>query len=523
MKPLSIFCVFLFAAILLAGALVLKARAKARAQNQTGSSSSGQSLEGTWSGTLGGGANKLHILLTFSKSGDAFSGNLNSVDQHAILPMSDIRLDGAKVHFQIAAVGGVYDGDLQSGGNSIIGTWVQTGVPPQPLNFQRGAPTESAPAATPPGPDKMPPPPQIDATVPFAPTAFQADGKWHLAYELHIANLEDWNCKLTRLEISSATPAASGAPGAPGAAGGNGGKSLAAYDANQLDAMIVQPEAGNVPEPSKLAPKGSAIVFLWLTFDRLDDVPSALTHRISLRIGTYPEELTTSTPSTPVNRGPVIVISPPLTGENWLAANGPSNTSVHRRAVLGGQNHTYISQRFAIDWLQLYPDGKSYQGDPKDNKNYRDYGAEIHAVADGTVTEVKDGIPQNIPGATSRAVPISMETIGGNHVIVQIADGVYAFYAHMQPGSLRVKLGDKVRRGQVLGLLGNSGNSTEPHLHFDLCNANSMLFCEGLPYAFASFEVQGRGWGWKSSESKTPPEKHTMEIPLEWEVVRFNP
>lgn len=517
MKLLSILCVILFAVMILAGALALKARAKARAQDQAGKSPSGQSLEGTWSGTLGGGANKLHILLTFSKSGDTYSGNLNSVDQHAILAMSNIRLDGAKVHFELAQVGGVYEGELQSGGDSIQGTWVQTGVPPQPLNFQRGAPTEKAPAAMPPGPDKMPQPPQIDVSVPIDPTAFQGDGKWHLAYELHIANLEDWNCKLTRLEISSGESGASGAPGE------NGGKSLAVYDANQLDTMIAQPDAGNVAEASKLAPKGLAIVFLWLTFDRRDEIPGALTHRISMRIGTYPEELTMQTPSTPVNREPVIVISPPLTGENWLAANGPSNTSIHRRALVGDQKRSYISQRFAIDWLQLYPDGKSYQGDPKDNKNYRDYGAEVHAVADGTVTEVKDGIPQNIPGPSSRAVPITMETIGGNHVIMQIAGGVFAFYAHMQPGSIRVKLGDKVRRGQVLGLLGNSGNSTEPHLHFDLCNANSMLFCEGLPYAFASFEVQGRGWGWKSSESKAPPEKHTTEIPLEWEVVRFTP
>ncbi|HKS82914.1 MAG TPA: M23 family metallopeptidase [Candidatus Acidoferrales bacterium] len=513
MRHPSIICAILLAAILLVGALALKARA----QDQASKSSVCLSLEGTWSGTLGGGANKLHIVLTFSKSGDAYSGNLNSVDQHAILAMSNIRLDGTKVHFEIAQVGGVYDGEMQSGGDSIRGTWVQTGVPPQPLNFQRGATAEKSPAAIPPGPDKMPPPPQIDVSVPTAPTAFQADGKWHLAYELHIANLEDWICKLTRVEILSSPSGASGAPGS------NGGKSLAAYDANQLDAMISQPDAGEVAEPSKLAPKGSAIVFLWLTFDRRDEVPSALTHRISLRIGTYPEETTSEALPTPANREPLIVISPPLTGENWIAANGPSNTSVHRRAVIGDQKRSYISQRFAIDWLQLNPDGKSYQGDPKDNKNYRAYGAEIHAVADGVVTEVKDGIPQNIPGPSSRAVPITMETIGGNHVIMQIADGIFAFYAHMQPGSIRVKLGEKVHRGQVLGLLGNSGNSTEPHLHFDLCNANSMLFCQGLPYAFTSFEVQGRGWGWKSSESKAAPEKHTMEIPLEWEVVRFTP
>jgi len=101
--------------------------------------------------------------------------------------------------------------------------------------------------------------------------------------------------------------------------------------------------------------------------------------------------------------------------------------------------------------VQLYPDGKTYQGDTADNKSDRDYGAEIHAVADGVVTEVKDGIPQNSPTAKSYAVPITLETVGGNQVIMEIDKGVYTFYAHMQTGSLRVKVGAKVSRGDVLG------------------------------------------------------------------------
>jgi murein DD-endopeptidase MepM/ murein hydrolase activator NlpD len=104
---------------------------------------------------------------------------------------------------------------------------------------------------------------------------------------------------------------------------------------------------------------------------------------------------------------------------------------------------------------------------------------------------------------------------------MEIGDGVYAFYAHLQPGSLRVKVGDKVHRGQVLGLLGNSGNSSEPHLHFHICNANSELGCEGLPYAFATYELQGKGEGWKPSDSHGAPVKQEMEIPTEDEVIRF--
>ena len=84
-----------------------------------------------------------------------------------------------------------------------------------------------------------------------------------------------------------------------------------------------------------------------------------------------------------------------------------------------------------------------------------------------------------------------------------------------------MKLGDKVRRGQVLGLVGNSGNSTEPHLHFHIENGNSPLGAEGLPYSLASFEVVGHGWGWKPTDASGPSETHKNEIPLENEVVNF--
>jgi murein DD-endopeptidase len=356
----------------------------------------------------------------------------------------------------------------------------------------------------------------IDVVVPIAPTAFQGDGKWHLVYELHVANLGKWDCQLTRIEVSGADSAR---------------KSLANFSGAELEGMVTLPGRAEATEKTKIAPGEFAVVYVWVTVDRRDDVPPALEHRISMKVGDYPEGISADLVPTPVKRNPVAVISPPLRGDEWLAGSAPSNTSDHRRALIPINGRAYISQRFAIDWVQLYADGKTYHGDPADNKNYRAYGAEIHAVADGIVIEIKDGIPQNVPGENSRAVPITLETVGGNHVIMDIGGGLYAFYAHLQPGSLRVKTGDKVRRGQILGLLGNTGNSTEPHLHFHICNANSELGSEGLPYAFASYEERGKGWGWKpSSESLAPPQAsrqdmpvtHKMEMPLENEIVRFS-
>jgi murein DD-endopeptidase MepM/ murein hydrolase activator NlpD/small nuclear ribonucleoprotein (snRNP)-like protein len=476
------------------------------AMGQVANSANG--IEGVWAGVLGG---QLHLVVTITKSGSGeLGGTLNGVDQHAVLALRNVTLRGDAVRFEVPRVGGVYEGKLKKNGRDISGSWTQTGVPAQALDFTRSA--ESDRAATPaqaiPRAEHTPKPvvPLFNAVIPIAPTAFQADGKWHLVYELHIANMDKWEYAFTRIEVVSAD--------APQ-------KTLATFSGADLDGMFIHPGLPNAEGVPKLAAGEFGVVFLWVTFDKREDIPAAIAQRISVKIGDYPEALSIVMPATNVDKNPVVVISSPLPGEDWVAGNGPSKASQHRRALIPINGHAYISQRFAIDWVQLYPDGKTYKGDPGDNRNYRAYGTEIHAVADGVVTQIKDGIPQNTPGAKSLAVPVTLETIGGNHVIMEIGNGLFAFYAHMQPGSLRVKVGDQVRRGQVLGLLGNTGNSSEPHLHFQICNANSELGSEGLPYAFASFEVKGKGEEKEMVMFPGGPVKHAMEIPTEDEIVRF--
>ncbi len=357
---------------------------------------------------------------------------------------------------------------------------------------------------------KTPPPPPplsvpLEVRVPVPPTAVKAGGKLHLAYELHVTNFSREECVLTRIEV-------------------NGGNQtmLARYEGDELTNRIARPGVAPATgaERARLGAGLRAIVYLWLTVETEAAVPAALQHRLSVKLGAWPDEMTLDGARVAVNRAP-ITVSPPLRGDGWLAANGPSNTSGHRRALIPVGGGTHIAQRFAIDWVQLREDGKTFTGDRLENKNYRCYGAAALAVAEATVVAVKDGIPENVPGATSRAVPITLETIGGNHVILDLGQGRYAFYAHLQPGRILVKTGDKVRRGQTLGLVGNSGNSTEPHLHFHISDANSPLGSDGLPYRFPSFEVRGKGWGWKPAAANAPAEKRTNEMPLENEVVRF--
>ena len=213
--------------------------------------------------------------------------------------------------------------------------------------------------------------PPLQVLSPIAPWAFKADGKWHLVYELHVTNLGKWDCLLTRLDVVT---------------GDSGAKPIASYSGAELEGMIDRP-GQTVSEKAKIAPGAFAIVYMWLNFDRAEDVPAKVGHRIAMKIGDYPEAITLDGVAVSTERKPVVVISSPLRGEDWVAGNGPSNTSVHRRAFIPVNGRAYIGQRFAIDWVQLNPDGKTYQGDSEDNKNYRAYGQEIHAVADGVVTQ----------------------------------------------------------------------------------------------------------------------------------------
>lgn len=175
-----------------------------------------------------------------------------------------------------------------------------------------------------------------------------------------------------------------------------------------------------------------------------------------------------------------------------MALNGPSNETHHRRGLFAIGGRVKIAQRLAIDFLQVDVNGKTHTGNPKENKSYFCYGAEAFSVASARVAAVKDGIPENAPDAAARAVPMRLATVTGNYVVLDLGDGRYALYAHLQPGSIRVKPGDRVRRGQLLALVGNSGNSTEPHLHFQVSNGVEPMAGEGLPFVFDSFYRSGK-------------------------------
>ena len=349
----------------------------------------------------------------------------------------------------------------------------------------------------------------VEIRVPKPPVAAPVDGGAALTYELHVTNWVPQAFNVRRIEVVS----------------GSDGRALLTLTDSTLARAFGRP--GTVPSsPSDRTRLGGGmrgVAWLWVPVDAQSPPPS-VRHRITVE-----EASGADSGRTHVFEGGLVavsrdiaVIGPPLRGGAWMTANGPSNESGHRRALIPIAGMPAIAQRFAIDYVRIDTTGRTVNGDRARNENFYAENAEAIAVADGIVVATKDSIPENIPGPTSRAVPITLETVGGNHVILDIGGGRYAFYAHLRPGSLRVKTGDRVRRGQVVGLVGNSGNSTEPHLHFHLADANSPLGSEGIPYLHESFEVVGRCNGLAAGCTRLPtPERRRREMPVGNMIIRF--
>ena len=350
-------------------------------------------------------------------------------------------------------------------------------------------------------------PPFLEIRTPKPPTVATGENGSFLAYEVHVTSFMGQQVSVKKLDVMTATPDR---------------RVLASLNDSLLARAVVRPGVANITglDRLKLAGGSRGVFFLWIPVDARS-APSAIQHRLTIEIGSGDSARTQELDGgvIPVT-AQAVVIGPPLRGGVWLAANGPANESGHRRALIPVAGTPAIAQRFAIDWVRVHDDNKTFSGDQLKNESYLAEGNDAIAVANGTVVAVKDSIPENIPGANSRAVPITLETVGGNHVIIDIGGGYYAFYAHLKPGSIRVKKGDQVKRGQVVGLVGNTGNSTEPHLHFHISDANSPLGSEGVPYRL-DFDVVGRCRTFNMGCERSAPVSRKGEVPLANALVRF--
>ncbi|MDI9915824.1 M23 family metallopeptidase [Rhodococcus sp. IEGM 1379] len=387
--------------------------------------------------------------------------------------------------------------------------------------------TESnvSPASTVNSQDGVPPgyPADIDILAPLVIKAIGAqpipvtgaDGNVHVAYEISVLNVSPRPAVITRVDTL---------------AGGPNGKVVSSLAKNETLArsMLVPNYSGPFTE----IPVGrTAVLMLDDVYDARADVPAEVTHRLTATFGPaaerdaalgakYPDTVTQIGGVVTTSASSPVTIGPPLAGDGWLAANGCCAVSSHRGALMASAGRINAVERFAIDFLQIdtVAGVGTSTGDGSKNENYRSYDAPLLAVADGTVKAVVSTMPEETP----QQVPdvATVDQLGGNYVIIDIGDGNFAFYAHMIPGSASVKVGDKVTRGQVIGKLGNSGNTSEPHLHFQVSRAAIPLSGNNVPYEIDRFTLVGSMATDALVRGPNAGER-TNQLPLNDDVVNF--
>lgn len=347
-------------------------------------------------------------------------------------------------------------------------------------------------------------PARVEIETPEPPTPALIDSQRVLVYELHITSFARAPIRLLRIEVL-----------------GTPGRLLAAYTDSAVAALLEPAGAMHEPahDPARLDPGRRVVAYLWVPVPR-QGVPDTLRNRLVFSPAdstASPDNETVAEAVVPVWRAEAVVLSPPLPAGIWLAGDGPSNVSNHRRALAALGGRTYIAQRFAIDWMLVGPNGDTHRGDATRNENYWGFDQPVFAVADGEVTEVVDSsadhAPHVLPG------PVTLANIAGNHIILRIGPHRYVLYAHLEHGSVRVRPGERVRRGQTIAKLGDSGQTTAPHLHLHVTDGSSALGAEGVPWVLRSYEDLGSGNTFELNAHPDIPRERAL--PGESEVVRW--
>lgn len=299
----------------------------------------------------------------------------------------------------------------------------------------------------------------VDMEVRFAPIAADVDGEASLRYELHLTNFA--KAPLTLRELRVVNPRTDGV--------------MVTLSGDALGQAIRPVQLRSEGNSNTLAPGRRALVYVDATLPK-GAIPDKLTHRLLLSDGRNEFEVRST--NIKLSPAPAADLGPPLRGGPWAAVYQPSMDGGHRRVPYAVAGRVTIPGRFAVDWFKVDAQGRQVSGT----------GAPALAVADGIVVATRDDFRD--PTADSKPLGAELDNDAGNYVAIDIGRGRYAFYEHLKQG-VRVKPGERVRRGQVIASVGATGHVTGPHLHFHVADANSTLAAEGVPFGFRNFRVLG--------------------------------
>ena len=350
-----------------------------------------------------------------------------------------------------------------------------------------------------------------DAPIPFN----GSDGQTHLVYELAMTNFSSGDLSVQKVEVLG------------------DGAVLQTLDTAALATRLQQ--AGLRNAAATLPKSTHALLFLNVTLAPGAAIPRELSHRVAILASAAPpdrQNISETGGTIAVDRQAVVQIGPPLRGVGYISADSCCDAVRHTRAAMPINGRVWIAQRYAVDWEQLNAGGSIYSGPQAKLESYAIFGQPALAVADSVVDSIIDGQPEQTPGEYPTNIPLA--DADGNCVILKLGEYRYALYAHMQPGSIRVRRGEQVKLGQVLGLVGDSGNSVVPHLHFQVTSGPSSMASNGLPYEIRDIQMTGKVPGTEAfdkSESDgspllvtpiTPPQSVKDALPLDQYIISFH-
>jgi hypothetical protein len=301
------------------------------------------------------------------------------------------------------------------------------------------------------------------------------DGMDHVEYELIVLNVFAEPVTLTSVQVLD-----------------QDGRQLLSIEGDALNAatqtLLAKTPGATVPASASVGVDVDVIV-------PAGAAPATVTNRIkyALQPDSTSAALVTDPsiegPEVAVDRSPAVEIAPPLKGDGWLVTSACCMPNVHRslRVAVDGQR-IETPETFAVDWA-LIENNRVSEGDGSRNEDFYDFGKDVLAVADSTVVKVIDGQPNQSP--TAAFVPTDITQYGGNQVMLEIAPNVYAWYAHLQPGTIPVKVGDQVKTGTPLGKIGNSGPSAGPHLHLSVLDGPDPTSARSLPFVIDKYTLVG--------------------------------
>jgi hypothetical protein len=352
------------------------------------------------------------------------------------------------------------------------------------------------------------------------------DERYHVAYELTVLNAAPRPATLTAVDTLTADHTV-----------------LGHVEGDELVARTqLVGAADRKPAPvASLPAGGTAVLLLDDRFAAASDVPTNVTHRIDATFtparddqvplaAAYPDRVSQDGGNVHIAQREPIVIGPPLQGDDWVALNACCTVSHHRGSLLPLDGRINATERYAIDWVRFdltaptlmdleRGEIATYRGDPTRAESYRAYDQPVLAVADATVVAVTSDMPDTPPRTVFTGTRLNQ--YGGNHIVLNLGNGSYAFYAHLKPNSASVRIGDHVRKGQQLARTGNSGNSTEPHLHFHLTTTPLPYTGDNIPYEIDHTQYLGTVTPTGLADTRARGER-TDQLPLAFSAAAFH-